>query len=196
MVATCVRLIMCGLLLIGHTQSYQVPIFSMAHSVRRSHHHRTVMQVSPTARPNSSKKSAESRVDGVCKWFDSGKGFGFVKYGDEDIFLPASEIASTSTDRFVAGTKVSFEIGKDKAGRQRATKVTLTGEKPEDGAKNLKEDMVSFKCFSMSQPFASLLMKGIKTIETRNSDIFGGYQGEVLLHVGRRPWPDKAYLQR
>ena len=28
----------------------------------------------------------------------------------------------------------------------------------------------------MSQPFASLLMKGRKTIETRNSDIFRGYQ--------------------
>ena len=92
---------------------------------------------------------------------------------------------------------MSFVLGKDKSGRQRATKVMLAGEQQvEDEEKEHASSMLSFKCFSMSQPFASLLMKGHKTIETRNSDIFRGHQGKVLLHVGRKPWPDTSYLLR
>ena len=49
----------------------------------------------------------------------------------------------------------------------------------------------------MSNPFASLLLNGIKTIETRNSDIFGPHAGKrLLIQVGRRPWKDDHYLER
>lgn len=47
------------------------------------------------------------------------------------------------------------------------------------------------RCFSMNPPFAPLLARGIKTVETRNGSMFAGSEGEVvLLHCGRRPYPD------
>ena len=52
---------------------------------------------------------------------------------------------------------------------------------------------ISLPCFSMSQPFASLLLNGVKTIETRNNamlmDVRPGTR--VLLHCGMRDWVDQ-----
>jgi hypothetical protein len=43
----------------------------------------------------------------------------------------------------------------------------------------------------MNQPFASLVAHGVKTLETRNHTMFVPYEGQdVLLHVGRRTYPD------
>ena len=48
-------------------------------------------------------------------------------------------------------------------------------------------ETVRLRCFSMNQPFASLLAAGVKTIESRNGTMFQGSEGEVmLLHVGKR----------
>jgi hypothetical protein len=51
-----------------------------------------------------------------------------------------------------------------------------------------------FPAFSMSQPFAALLAKGIKTVETRRAATFAALPvgAWVALHVGRRDWPDPA----
>ena len=182
--------LMC--LMTSHNDGFEISL-----PRRRYHGPSYAMHLSPTARPNSSGNS--KFVEGVCKWFDSRKGFGFVQYKSEDIFLPASEIVCLDLEKITTGAKLSFIVTQDKSGRSRASKVKLSGSDLPDTEHqhdSRNQDTVSFKCFSMSQPFASLLMKGHKTIETRNSDIFDGVRGEVLLHVGRRPWPDKSYLQR
>jgi magnesium-dependent phosphatase 1 len=50
------------------------------------------------------------------------------------------------------------------------------------------------KAFSMNQPFAGLLAHGIKTIETRNGTMFKQIKEdeEMILHVGRRTYPDNG----
>eukprot|EP00667_Euglena_gracilis_P010654 EG_transcript_10853 len=48
-------------------------------------------------------------------------------------------------------------------------------------------------CFSMSQPFAALLLSGTKTLETRNGPMLAELEGQwCAVHVGRRDWPDDA----
>ena len=52
-------------------------------------------------------------------------------------------------------------------------------------------------CFTMSQPFASLLLNGVKTVESRNNPMFEGVAPgtRVLLHCGRKDWHDQeSYL--
>jgi magnesium-dependent phosphatase 1 len=53
-------------------------------------------------------------------------------------------------------------------------------------------NMVSMPCFSMSQPFAALLLNGFKTVESRNSPMLGDLEPgtRVLVHCGRRDWHD------
>ena len=56
------------------------------------------------------------------------------------------------------------------------------------------ETVRELPCFSMSQPFASLLACGLKTVETRRSGTFAALSAGTwaALHVGRRDWPDPA----
>eukprot|EP00962_Isochrysis_galbana_P006650 scaffold1781_cov51-Isochrysis_galbana.AAC.1 len=50
---------------------------------------------------------------------------------------------------------------------------------------------VTLPAFSMNLPFAALLAHGYKTAESRNSTMFARHgAGVVLLHVGRRLYPD------
>jgi cold shock CspA family protein len=50
----------------------------------------------------------------------------------------------------------------------------------------------SMPCFSMSQPFAALLLNGYKTVESRNIPMFIEWEPgtQILLHCGQRDWPD------
>jgi hypothetical protein len=64
------------------------------------------------------------------------------------------------------GAAVEFKRKIDRNGKTAAWDVTVAG-----------ASASTMPCFSMSQPFASLLLNGIKTIETRNSDIFGPFAG-------------------
>ena len=52
--------------------------------------------------------------------------------------------------------------------------------------------MVEMPCFTMSQPFASLLLHGIKTVESRNNDMFDNLPSgtKLLLQAGRKDWHD------
>jgi hypothetical protein len=57
--------------------------------------------------------------------------------------------------------------------------------------------MVEMPCFTMSQPFASLLLNGVKTIESRNNQMFQEVAPgtQVLMHCGRKDWHDQeSYL--
>jgi CspA family cold shock protein len=132
-----------------------------------------------------------ARQQGRIKFFDQDKGFGFIAPagGGEDVFLHSREIAG-STAGLDEGAEVSFELRKDRSGRTAAAAAELLNPPA------VAEGMIRLPCFSMSQPFASLLMYGQKTIETRNNPMFEGVTGRVAVHVGRRPWKDKEYFNR
>jgi hypothetical protein len=54
------------------------------------------------------------------------------------------------------------------------------------------KDEVSMPVFSMNLPFAALFANGYKTLESRNGTMFTPYEPgtKMLLHVGRRTYPD------
>jgi CspA family cold shock protein len=55
---------------------------------------------------------------GTVKWFDSGKGFGFINPDDggEDLFVHHSEIKTEGYASLEEGQKVEFEVGQGKKG--------------------------------------------------------------------------------
>jgi cold shock CspA family protein len=71
---------------------------------------------------------------GVVRWFDTERGFGFLDLGEgaEDLFVHASEIVGD--DRVLReGQEVEFEIGEGDRGPQ-ARQVRVTGDLPADAA--------------------------------------------------------------
>lgn len=50
------------------------------------------------------------RLQGVCKWFDSKKGFGFVAADGKDYFVHYKAIAGTGFKNLEEGQKVSFLV--------------------------------------------------------------------------------------
>lgn len=67
-----------------------------------------------------------------------------------------------------------------------------------DYSKNetIETPSLTIPCFSMNQPFASLLAHGFKTLETRNSSILAPLEGrKVALHVGKNTYPDGGMHQ-
>lgn len=51
-----------------------------------------------------------------------------------------------------------------------------------------------FPCISMALPFASLLLNGAKTIETRNSNILAAYEGfDIAVRIGHRDWDPSGW---
>lgn len=64
-------------------------------------------------------------------------------------------------------------------------------EEPKPDWEENPQDYISMDIFTMGMPFAALLGRGIKTIETRNGLMFKGTNGrKVLLHVGQRRFDD------
>jgi len=55
---------------------------------------------------------------GTVKWFDSGKGFGFINPDDggNDLFVHHSEIKTEGYASLDEGQKVDFEVGEGKKG--------------------------------------------------------------------------------
>ena len=55
---------------------------------------------------------------GIVKWFDSGKGFGFITPDDggKDLFAHHSEIKGDGYASLSEGEKVSFDIGEGQKG--------------------------------------------------------------------------------
>lgn len=58
-------------------------------------------------------------TNGVVKWFDKSKGFGFIASdAGEDLFAHYSEISMTGYKVLIEGQRVQFEISPGKKGRQ------------------------------------------------------------------------------
>lgn len=56
---------------------------------------------------------------GTVKWFNDGKGFGFIKREDgEDIFVHHTNIDATGYRSLVEGQRVQFEISEGQKGLQ------------------------------------------------------------------------------
>jgi CspA family cold shock protein len=92
-------------------------------------------EVRSSARPGALKwRAACSRyfleivfmAQGTVKWFNSGKGFGFITpdNGDGDVFVHYSEIEGRGFRSLEENTRVEFEIGEGRKDPQ-ATAVTI-----------------------------------------------------------------------
>jgi CspA family cold shock protein len=67
-----------------------------------------------------------SMIQGVVKWFNSEKGFGFIEVeGRDDIFVHFSAISTDGFKSLDDGDKVSFEITQGNRGDQAANVVKL-----------------------------------------------------------------------
>uniref|UniRef100_A0A0G4GFC1 CSD domain-containing protein n=1 Tax=Chromera velia CCMP2878 TaxID=1169474 RepID=A0A0G4GFC1_9ALVE len=163
-------------------------------------------------RPPKVKKDKQSaaRVQ-IVKMFPE-KGFGFVEIiGEADsapsesrnVFFHVSALEEGSGDlstlRVGETVVVSLEKGRD--GRERcglvrrsSTGISETQSIPStgNGVQKALGQTVTLPCFSMNQPFASLLAHGCKTVETRNWPMFESVRPgtHMLLHVGHKTFPD------
>jgi CspA family cold shock protein len=66
-------------------------------------------------------------TDGVVKFFNFTKGFGFIEptNGGKDVFVHISEVERSGLSELKEGDKVSFEVEADKRGRSNATKLQI-----------------------------------------------------------------------
>ena len=65
-------------------------------------------------------------VTGTVKWFDEGKGFGFIaQQSGPDVFAHFSEIASSGFKTLVEGQAVEFTVSQGKKGPQASNIVVV-----------------------------------------------------------------------
>ena len=126
---------------------------------------------------------------GYVKFYNPTKKFGFLQNQDgNDFFIHESKIPYGMS--LTKGMKVTFEEIMDSKGRPSA--IIVSSKKQNKKPTKVNEEMVEMPCFSMSQPFASLLLNKIKDIETRNNPMFESIKSgtRILLHCGKRDWHD------
>ncbi|MEM7198560.1 MAG: cold-shock protein [Pseudomonadota bacterium] len=65
-------------------------------------------------------------ANGIVKWFNTQKGYGFIAPddGDKDVFVHISALQAAGIDRLDDGQKVSFELASNK-GRTSAANIQL-----------------------------------------------------------------------
>lgn len=63
---------------------------------------------------------------GTVKWFNTTKGYGFIKPedGSKDVFVHISEVEKTGTKQLNEGQKVTYELSSNN-GRQHAANLVL-----------------------------------------------------------------------
>jgi len=133
------------------------------------------------------------RFQGVVKYVNKEKRFGFIRYGDrktKDMFFHFSSLptADVSVDE---GDELSFTVVSDRQkGKDAAANIEILDSS--SGNEGGNADIVNMRVFSMNMPFAALLSNGYKTLETRNGTMFVPYEEgtKMLLHVGQRNYPD------
>lgn len=80
-----------------------------------------------TPRPAPVRVTHEGpRVQGVVKWFNEGKGFGFIqREGGEDVFVHFASIAGEGFRTLTQGDRVEFDVVEGPKGQQAANVVKL-----------------------------------------------------------------------
>lgn len=128
-------------------------------------------------------------LQGRVKFYSVQKKFGFVvdETSGQEFFFHESKVPAGMDIK--AGDKVSFESNADSQGRPSAVILSGTGAA---SWSSTTAATINLPCFTMSQPFAALLLNGVKTVESRNNPMFAQVQPgtRLLLHVGRRDWHD------
>jgi magnesium-dependent phosphatase 1 len=151
---------------------------------------------------NNSRSSVGQAVAGRVKFYSAQKKFGFIvdNASGEEYFVHESKVPAGINIQ--TGDGVVFEAGVDGQGRNFAVVVSVGDDASVSGSVaeivGKQESMVEMQCFTMSQPFAALLLNGIKTVESRNNPMFQDVAAgtKVLLHCGRKDWPDQeSYLE-
>ncbi|GGE06412.1 cold-shock DNA-binding protein family [Gemmobacter megaterium] len=66
-------------------------------------------------------------ANGTVKWFNSTKGFGFIapEGGSKDVFVHISALERAGIRQLNDGQAVSFDIERDRNGRESATNLVL-----------------------------------------------------------------------
>lgn len=67
---------------------------------------------------------------GTVKWFDTGKGFGFIKAddGSGDVFVHISAVERAGLQGLDDGQKVSYDLERDAKGKSAAENLKLVQE--------------------------------------------------------------------
>jgi len=63
-------------------------------------------------------------ADGIIKWYNADKGYGFIQPNDggKDVFVHASALEQAGLRQLVEGQAISYEIGRDaRSGKDSAT---------------------------------------------------------------------------
>ena len=133
-------------------------------------------------------------LQGRIKFYSVQKHFGFVvdEASGQDFFFHESKVPAGMSVK--TGDKVSFESNIDAQGRPSA--VILSDST--NGSSPTAVAVETLPCFTMSQPFCALLLNGVKTIESRNNNMFQSIKPgtRILLHCGRKDWHDmESYRQ-
>ncbi|CAJ1933918.1 unnamed protein product [Cylindrotheca closterium] len=137
----------------------------------------------------NSAEASTDRIPGLVKKLVHDKRYGFIQYRKgnaraRDMFFHFNNLPEGKC-ALEEGDEVTFEIRTDpRNGKLMAADIELEMTKD--------SDTVQMRVFSMNMPFAALLANGYKTLETRNGTMFTPYaEGtQMLLHVGRRTYPD------
>ena len=66
-------------------------------------------------------------ANGTVKWFNASKGFGFIapEGGSKDVFVHVSALERAGIQQLDDGQAVSFDLERDRNGRDSATNLTL-----------------------------------------------------------------------
>lgn len=64
---------------------------------------------------------------GTVKWFNPGKGFGFIQPddGSKDVFLHVSALESAGVSNVREGQKIEYELATGRDGRKSASNIKL-----------------------------------------------------------------------
>ena len=71
------------------------------------------------------------RIEGLVKWFNAEKGYGFIQYPDgADVFVHYSAITGSGYRTLNEGDKVAFEIVDGQKGKQASNVVIVASADP------------------------------------------------------------------
>ena len=166
------------------------------------------LDISPSASSGARKAGSQTSSSppegtvmmGRIKFFSPKKGFGFVIDNDnavqDEYFFHESQVPAEMQGTLQAGHLVTFTLSEDRRrpGRWSATLDAFVNEAAGDDKRQPRTtETVDMPCFSMSQPFCSLLLNGVKTVESRKQPLFQDLPvgTKILVACGRRDWPDQ-----